>query len=275
MSAALVGWIDSHEFRALSRNAVAGPAIAHERRADPKEASISDFAPALKEGNRDPRVACALLLDTSSSMGSHTPSGVPIEQLNRGYEAFCEDIKEDPLARKRTEVVVVTFGGSAQIAVPFQEGRDLVPQVFSATGNTPMGAALDIALDQVVARKQEYKDAGLEYFRPWIFLITDGAPTDSDAFERACQRVRAAEEQKAVTVFAVGVDGADMATLARVSSRQPVSLKGLSFIELFLWLSASMSIVSDSSPGSNDQQVAANESNEQLALPSPEGWATW
>lgn len=199
-----------------------------------------------------------------------------IDELNRGYDALREALAEDPLARKRTEVGVITFGGTAQMAVPFTEGRDLQPQTFTANGNTPMGAALELGLDQLLARKQSYKDAGLEYFRPWLFVITDGAPTDPDRFDAAAARVREVESRKGVTVFAVGVQGADMATLAKLSAaRQPVMLKGLEFVEMFQWLSASMSIVSQSSPGVSDSQIAHNEQEEQTPLPSPQGWANW
>jgi uncharacterized protein YegL len=230
---------------------------------------LSDFSPAVKHDNRDPRVACALLLDTSASM-----NGEPIAQLNKGYEALREALDEDPLARKRTEIAVVTFGGSEQLAIPFTEGRDLEPKSFHANGATPMGAALELGLDQLIARKQSYKDAGLEYYRPWLFVITDGAPTDGSRFTAAAARVRETEAQKGVAVFAVGVGGADMGTLAQLSDmREPLQLDGLKFIELFQWLSASMGVVSQSIPGATDAEVASNEQAEQIPLPSPRGWA--
>jgi hypothetical protein len=62
---------------------------------------MADFSPRVNEDNPDPRIACALLLDTSYSM-----SGKPIEQLNRGFGLFCEEIKKDELAQKRAEIAV-------------------------------------------------------------------------------------------------------------------------------------------------------------------------
>jgi uncharacterized protein YegL len=232
---------------------------------------LSEFSPEVNKDNRDPRVACALLLDTSYSMSvANGDGGTPIEELNKGYEALRESIKEDPLARKRTEIAVITFGGTAQLAIPFTEGRDLPERTFHADGGTPMGSALDLALDQLVARKQEYKNAGLEYFRPWLFVITDGAPTDGPMYDAAAARVRQMEAAKGVAVFAVGVPGADMNMLGRICARQPLPLAGLNFIGLFEWLSASMGAVSQSLPGASDSQIANNEQTQQIPLPAPD-----
>jgi uncharacterized protein YegL len=231
-----------------------------------------DFAPRVKEDNPDPRIACTLLLDTSYSM-----SGRPIEQLNSGFAMFCDEIKNDDLAAKRAEIAVITFGGMARIEIPFTEGRDLQPKTLVPSGNTPLGAALDLALGQLESRKNEYKAAGLEYYRPWLFVLTDGEPTDGPVFEPAAQRVRAAEAARGVSVFGIGVgDAANLKILGQLSGqRSPLLLKGLSFKEFFGWLSASLATASSSTAfGASDTQVARAESAEQIPLPAAHGWAT-
>lgn len=223
------------------------------------------------EDNPDPRVACALLLDTSSSM---LEAG-RIDLLNDGFELFCKEIREDPLAQKRTEACVISFGGSARVEIPFTEGRDLQARRLAASGATPMGAALNIALDEIEAQKAAYKQAGLEYYRPWLFIFTDGAPTDGPVFEQAAARIRAAEAAKGITVFAVYVDGGSAIELEKLSARRkPLKMRNDpgTYKELFSWLSASMSQVANSSEfGTSDTAIEDG----QTALPSPAGWATW
>lgn len=221
--------------------------------------------------NPNPRVACALLLDTSHSMGEATVRGgaTPIDELNAGFAAFCNQIKTDDLAKKRAEIAVITFGGEAHIAIEFTEGRHLQPQTFKAAGATPMGQALHIAVDELTRQKQAYKHAGLLYYRPWLFIVTDGAATDvPEPFDSASHRVRDLEAAKGVNVFAIGVGNhADFRQLARLSDvRQPLRLKGLSFSEFFLWLSASMSAASTS-----DGAAAGGGTDHSLTLP-PARW---
>jgi uncharacterized protein YegL len=230
-----------------------------------------EFAPRVKENNPDPRIACTLLLDTSSSM-----SGSPIDELNNGFRLFCEEIKKDDLAAKRAEIAVITFGGMARVEIPFTEGRDLQPKPLLPSGDTPLGGALELALNQLEARKAEYKQAGLEYYRPWLFVLTDGTPTDDAVFASAAQRVRKVEAARGVSVFCIGVGaGADLTRLAELSAqREPLALKGLSFREFFGWLSASLASASSSTAfGSSDTGVARAESGAQIPLAAPSGWA--
>ena len=127
---------------------------------------------------------------------------------------------------------------------------------------TPLGQAVQTALELVRTRKNVYRQNGIAYYRPWVFLLTDGEPTD--AWQGAAKAIRLAEEQKSLAFFAVGVAEANMDILAQLAVRTPLSLDGLRFAEMFSWLSTSLRSVSHSSV--SDEVALANP-----AVPS--GWA--
>ena len=192
--------------------------------------------------NPEPRCPCVLLLDRSGSM-----AGEPIYQLNEGVKTFKQELLQDSLATKRVEVAVISFG-PVSVESEFTSVPGFNPFPLQAGGDTPMGAAITRAIDMVTRRKQEYREHGVAYYKPWIILITDGAPTDG--WIRAAHQVTEGEAKRSFAFFAIGIEGADMSTLAQISTaRSPLKLRGLMFREFFLWLSASMKQVSSKNPG--------------------------
>jgi uncharacterized protein YegL len=210
--------------------------------------------------NPEPRLPCVLLLDVSASM-----KGPPIDELNEGLRLYREELVADPLAAKRVEAAVVTFGGEVRTAVEFTSAEAFQAPTLGADGDTPLGAAVRAGLALVEARKRAYRANGIAYFRPWVFLVTDGAPTDD--WEPAAELVRKAEEGRSVAFFAVGVEGTDFDVLRRLATRAPLKLRGLRFRELFQWLSNSQRAVSQSRPGEEDRVPFGNPA-------APGGWAS-
>ena len=196
--------------------------------------------------NPEPRCPCVLLLDTSASM-----QGEPIAALNEGLRTFQQDLMKDPVAPKRVEIAVVSFNSEVTVVQDFVTADRFEPPTLASQGLTHMGAAVHTALDMVQQRKIKYNESGVSYYRPWIFMITDGRPQGEmyDFVTDASLRIRDDEVNRRVAFFVVGVEGADIPYLREMVVRVPLRLKGLSFNELFVWLSRSMHAVAQSKEG--------------------------
>lgn len=211
-----------------------------------------------------PHCATVLLLDTSRSM-----AGEKIKGLNDGIKLFKDDISSDELASRRIDLAVVSFADTTSVVHQFSSIDDFEPPVLKASGSTAMGEAILRATDLVEQRKEHYKQQGIDYFRPWVFLITDGGPTDmkkGDAkWNEVVKRVRDGEANRKFMFFAVVVEPGNFDLLAQIApeNRPPEKLKGTKFSELFEWLSKSQARVSASSVG---EAV-------KLESPAAAGWA--
>lgn len=208
--------------------------------------------------NPEPRCPCVLIVDVSGSM-----QGQPIKELNDGLALYKDELSADSLAAKRVEVALVTFGGQVNVVSDFTTTDQFIAPSLVATGDTPMGAAITQGLDLLRVRKDAYRSNGIAFYRPWVFLITDGGPTDE--WRSAAARVKEGEGQKSFAFFSVGIQGARMDVLSEISSREPLKLQGLRFRDLFQWLSNSQQSVSRSTLG--DEVPLQNPA-------APGGWAT-
>lgn len=194
--------------------------------------------------NPTARVPICLVLDVSGSM-----SGAPIDELNKGVKLFFDAIKADEVAQYAAEICVVTFGSSVEKVLDFMSvERQFVP-TLDTSGSTPMGAGVTMGLDLLEARKEDYKRAGVDYYQPWMVVMTDGEPTDD--ITGAAVRISSLVAAKKLTVFPIAIgDSANLTTLGKLSpTRPPLRLHGLNFKEFFTWLSRSVSRVSQSMPG--------------------------
>ena len=214
--------------------------------------------------NPSPRCPCMVVLDTSASMsGGFFSSGTaPIDQLNEGFQKFLESLRADEVAAYSVEVGVITAGGSIKEALPFTTAHAIESfQPLVASGNTPLGGAVEFALRRLNERKEEYKRNGVPYYQPWLVVISDGEPTDS--WQQAAQEAKSQSANRKLVSLMVGVNDADMGKLGQFSSKPAVKLDGLKFSEFFEWLSASMRRVS-----------ASSSTSASVNLPSMDSWGS-
>jgi uncharacterized protein YegL len=192
----------------------------------------------------EPHLACVLLLDTSSSM-----SGPPIDSLNQALQDFKQKVSLDELAQKRVDIAIVEFNSTARLVQPFTPISRMEPVTLKADGTTAMGAGINMAIDLVKERNRFYAEKGTPCFKPWIFMITDGAPTDD--IESAKSRIQEEENKGThgkLKFFALGVSDYDKDTLFFLTKRV-MELRDTNFAGIFNWMSESMVAISVSRVG--------------------------
>ncbi len=191
----------------------------------------------------DQHLACVLLLDCSSSM----QNGNAIDALNSAVSQFRTQCMADELLCRGLDIAVVGFSTDVQVIQDFTPITHMeVPRII-ADGQTSMGAGLNVAIDLLERRKGQYKELGVPYHRPWIFMISDGAPNDD--YEAAFARVCDMQKQKKLELWAVGVSGYEKDILTSLTNRVIELDANLNFAGLFEWLSTSLSAKSRSKPG--------------------------
>lgn len=120
------------------------------------------------------RLPVFFLIDESGSM-----MGEPIEAVRTGVQTMLSSLRQDPYALETAHVCIITFSDTARTVLPLTELVSAQAPEFKASGQTSMGAALK-ELAQAIerdVRKSTPEQKG--DWKPLVFLLTDGSPTDS------------------------------------------------------------------------------------------------
>ncbi len=203
------------------------------------------------------RLPVYLLLDTSGSM-----SGEPIEAVRQGMKALLADLRNDPQAIETAFLSVITFDSYAKQIVPLTELMLFQEPNINASGSTSLGAALKLlmqCIDNEVSKTTAEKKGD---WKPLIFLMTDGQPTDS--WEGTADQLK--QKRPGNIIACAAGPGADTGPLKRfteivvkLNDLQPDTLASF-----FRWVSASIKTTSQSV-----KQVAA-EAPVKLPPPPPD-----
>lgn len=201
-----------------------------------KERLIQDFH--VFTENPTSRVPICLCVDISGSM-----QGNKIDSLNAGLRQFIKELCEDDVAQYAAEVCIIGFGGNSEVKLicDFTSVTNINPPILPASGNTPIGKAVEVALDRLNARKELYKSVGNHYYQPWLVIMTDGLATDDPTMSASVSSQMVNDRKLTVLPIAIGAQ-ADVRTLQMFSPKTPpLFLDELKFSEFFEWLSKSVS----------------------------------
>lgn len=209
---------------------------------------VDDMIPYVEfADNANERTPCVLVLDCSGSM-----RGEPIKQLNVGLKALEKELKEDIDASSRVQLLIIKAFGKdeTEVSADWIDAMNFTAPEMAAGGLTPLGKAMELALQKIEEQKCLYDSCGITSKRPWIFLISDGEPTDYD-WESVARKCCRAQENKKWS-FTPSAPKAPTWKTGALSLNSPKRLTGLKFTEFFLWLSRSVSCISKAAPNAGD-----------------------
>jgi uncharacterized protein YegL len=205
-----------------------------------------------------------LLLDVSGSM-----QGTPIEAVRHGLTQFQLEVSSDPFARDSVRVAIITFGSKAMLTTGgLVEVESLNAPELGASGVTRLDLAfkeLQRSMDRDVARPIKGGQKG--DWRPGVFILTDGRPTDeagnqTDALWQPARDAvvnRRIGQTKPSVIVAVGCGSdVDDDTLKAISTGPAfrIGTNQSDFVALFQYLS--QSITNSMQPGGHPDDPFAD-----------------
>ena len=119
------------------------------------------------------RVPVYLLLDTSGSM-----YGEPIEAVKNGVQVLVSTLRQDPYALETAYLSIITFDSDARQVAPLTELASFQQPNLEANGGTALGEALGLLAQKVDAEVTKTTAEKKGDWKPLVFLMTDGEPTD-------------------------------------------------------------------------------------------------
>ena len=190
----------------------------------------------------EPHMALTFLVDTSGSM-----NGKPIDELNKGLNRFKEQVCKDEKTRDILDISIIRFSSDWEVLQDFTPVEYMQPVNFEADGSTYMAEALNKAIEMVNERSRFYRRAGTEPYKPWIVLISDGAPFDD--VDVMAKEINEMVENEKLAFWSLAVPGADTEVLHKLSGKRVLNLADYDFAGFFDWVNKSMRAVSTSAPG--------------------------
>ncbi|WP_333665559.1 VWA domain-containing protein [Acinetobacter guillouiae] len=194
------------------------------------------------------RLPVYILLDTSGSM-----RGEPIHSVNVGLQSMLSALRQDPYALESVYLSVITFDIEAKVYLPLTpldqvQIPDLdVPNV----GATFMGAALELLAQEVQQNVQKSSNDVKGDWRPLLFLMTDGSPSDVYAYQQIVPTI--IQLNFATIVACAAGPKAKTESLLQLTDQVVVldTMDSNSFASFFKWVSASV-VAGSSSAGVSD-----------------------
>lgn len=185
------------------------------------------------------RLPVYLLLDCSGSM-----MGEPIEAVRQGVKALLSELRSDPQALETAYLSVITFDSHARQIIPLTELMAFKEPEINAGGATALGGALNVLIDCVNSEVRKSTETQKGDWRPLVFILTDGSPTDVETFREAVQRIKG---MKTANIIACAAGSNANTSYLKEITESVLMMNTLSagdMAQFFAWVSGSIKMSS-------------------------------
>lgn len=205
------------------------------------------------------RLPVYLLLDTSASM-----AGEKINALNEGLRLLYSSLLDNPQAVDTVWMAVINFGTQAHLVVPLTDVMNFSPPTLTVSGATSLGKAVKLVHESI---NRDVRNISTETvkgdYRPLVFIMTDGKPTDD--YAGAFRELREHPYHPAqIVILVIGDDSA--VELLRPMGDVVLAMRDVTsdaLTSFFSWISVSVAVVSKKAPSVN--------TTHQVLVQAPEG----
>jgi len=161
--------------------------------------------------NNAKRIPVCIVVDCSGSMREYDgTSKSRIERVNDGINLFYEGVRKNPKTKRAVDVLIIQVGNNAKILRDFEDTVKNPPELKYLTEKNNLTEGVELALDCLDKRKQIYKSANIDYYQPWLIIMSDGGLNrefSKNDFRMIQQEVREREIDGKLSVFPVYVQG--------------------------------------------------------------------
>ncbi len=156
-----------------------------------------------------------IVCDESASMAYNGG----IDAINNGLPDLHASIASDPLVNDKSRICLISFSDTAEVLCPLAPASDIdaLPGVMEK-GATSFSAAFQLLKTQIAQDIAMLRADGFQVFRPAVFFISDGEPTDSNWQDSHRELTDKSLNPHAPNIIAFGVDRADGDTIRQVGT---------------------------------------------------------
>lgn len=151
---------------------------------------------------------------------SYSMAGAAIQAMNDALPELHNEIGTNPVVCDKTRFSILTFSNDAQVLQPLADLSQIsqLPEL-SPKGGTSFAAAFRLLRTEIEQDVAALKNEGHRVFRPAVFFLTDGYPTEPEAaWEAEFQVLTDPTVNSRPNIIAFGIGDADPRVIAKIGT---------------------------------------------------------